>query len=246
VFFHPVSTRLLASQENTIDRASRAAETFWQQFTAVQGKERVAQSKLKADGKPAETHIEEFDYLAFLTATNRGLSVEESRVSRAKTVEEKRTQLLITSGFPTFLLMFHPEFRDRFDFAELPANSGNAVRRITFSLKRGAQSLSGLKLKDRVYAIPWKGTAMLDPESGAIRRIEATLGAPMDDLGLSELHVELDYQPTALAGTTQIFWLPVRAAISLQTPRQAWRNVHEFSDYKRFSVTTSTRDSQTK
>jgi hypothetical protein len=68
----------------------------------------------------------------------------------------------------------------------------------------------------------------------------------MDDLGLQELQVELDYGPTVLPGSSQTFWLPVRAAISLKTPRQAWRNVHEFSDYKRFSVTTTTGDSQPK
>jgi hypothetical protein len=237
---------LLASQETTLERAGRAAETFWQQFTAVQARERIAQSKLKADGKVAETQIEEFDYVALLTATTRGLTVEESRVPRTKSVAEKQASLLITSGFPAFLLMFHPEFRDRFDFTELSLPPSDGVRRISFKLKPEAQSLSGLKLKDRVYPIPWRGTATLDAGSGAIRRIEAMLGAPMDDLGLQELHVELDYGPTALAGTAQTFWLPVRATISLRTPRQAWRNVHEFSDYKRFSVTTATRDSQTK
>jgi hypothetical protein len=106
--------------------------------------------------------------------------------------------------------------------------------------------MSALKLKDHLYPILWNGTATVDAESGAIRTVEAVLASQMDDLGLSELHVQVEYGPTMLSGASQAFWLPVRAAISLKTPRQAWRNVHEFSDYKRFSVTTSTRETEQK
>ena len=102
--------------------------------------------------------------------------------------------------------------------------------------------MSALKLQGHLYPILWDGAATVDASSGAIRRIEAGLAGPMDDLGLSELHVEIDYGPATLAGTREALWLPTRATISLKTPRQAWRNVHEFSDYKKFSVTTSTRE----
>jgi hypothetical protein len=221
----------LWAQEGTIDRASRAAESFWEQFPAVQCRERVTQTKLKADGSVTTTHAEEFDYVAFLKSTNRGLAVDESRVAHNRRVGEDNERLLITSGFPTLLLMFHPDFRNRFEFTELSPSQ------IDFKSKRDTPSMSALKLKDHVYPILWKGTVTLDAVSGSIRRIDATLAAPMDDLGLSALQVEVDYASTML---------PVRATISLKTPRQAWRNVHEFSDYKRFAVTTSTRETQEK
>ena len=237
---------LISQQLSTVDRAGRVAETFWAQFAAVQCKERVVQTKLRADGKVTATHAEEFDYVAFLKATNRGLSVEESRVPRGKRVEENQERFLITSGFPTLLLIFHPEFRSRFEFSETAASPGDGVRRIAFRSLANSQSISALKLKEHLYPILWNGTATVDAESGAIRRMEAVLGSPMDDLGLSELHVQVEYGPTMLSGASQAFWLPVRADISLKTPRQAWRNVHEFSDYKRFSVTTSTRETEQK
>ena len=237
---------LVTLQESTIDRASRSAETFWQEFTAVQCKERLSQTKLKPDGKVLETHSQEFDYVAFLKSTSRGLLVEESRVSRDGSGTEKNERLLVTSGFPTFLLLFHPEFRDRFELTEISATPGDTARRIAFKSKAGPDSMSALKLRDHVYPILWKGTATIDGKSGAIRRVEAALDVPMDDLGLSELQVELDYGPTVLAGASQTYWLPVRATITLKTLRQAWRNVHEFLDYKRFSVTTSTRGGESK
>ncbi len=238
---------LVAPQETLIDRVARNAESFWEQFTAVQCKERIEQVQMSSDGAIVATQTTDFNYVAFLKATTRGLLVEESRVTRSmagKRNPEQQERLLITSGFPTFLLMFHPEFRDRFDFNEIP--SGDGVRRIAFRSKPEASALSALKLKDYVYSIRWKGTATVDAMSGAVRKINAELSSPMDDLGLSELQVDVDYGSTALAGTSQTFWLPMHATISLKTPRRTWRNVHTFSDYKRFSVTTSTRETEAK
>jgi hypothetical protein len=66
----------------------------------------------------------------------------------------------------------------------------------------------------------------------------------MDDIGLSDLHAEVDYAPATLAGDRRPFWLPARATISVRTLRQEWRNVHEFLQYKKFAVSTSTREKE--
>lgn len=238
---------LAEPQENVINRAAQMAESFWTQFTAVQCAERVVQNKLRKDGKVTVTRTSEFDYVAFLKEEGSGFSVEESRVQRSAAPSEPQQHLLLTSGFPALLLMFHPDFRSRFVFEEGTAdeNRGGAVR-VIFKSKPEAHSMSGLKLKDRLYPILWKGTAWLDPTSGAVRRIEAALAAPMDDIGLADLRAEVEYAPAGLAGVQQPFWLPARATISVKTLRQEWRNVHEFSQYKRFSVSTSTRENESK
>ena len=245
-----IATVILAlaePQESVIDRAARMAESFWTQFTAVQCTERIVQNKLRPDGKVTVTRASEFDYVAFLKEEGSGLSVEESRFARPAAPPEPRQQLLLTSGFPALLLMFHPDFRGRFVFEEGSAdeNRGGAVR-VAFISKPEAHSMSGLKLKDRVYPILWKGTAWIDPRSGAVRRIEAALAAPMDDIGLADLRADVDYAPASLVGAQQPFWLPARAAITVKTLRQEWRNVHEFSQYKRFAVSTSTREGELK
>jgi hypothetical protein len=241
-----VSLALMAPDDNAIDRASRMAETFWKQYTAVQCKERIVQTKLKPDGKIIESHFEDFDYVGILKLTGGGLTVEESRVARPSFPETVRGPLLTTTGFPTFLLMFHPDVRNKFEFAEIPANNGDGLRRIAFKSRPETPSMSALKLKDHLYPIFWKGTATLDAKSGSIRKIEATLDAPMEDLGLSDLQVEVDYAPVAFTGDAEVSWLPARAVIALKTPRQMWRNVHEFSNYKRFSTTTSTIETEPK
>src|SRR6185369_5897379 len=92
---------LLGSEDSLLDRAARTAESFCEQFTSVQSREKVVQTKLRSDGKIIAAHSMEFDYVAFIKFTNRGLEVEESRVSRSKGPQQEGEPLLISSGFPT-------------------------------------------------------------------------------------------------------------------------------------------------
>lgn len=236
-----------APQTSLIDRAAEMADLFWTQFTAVQCTERVTQNRLDAKGKLISTQTSEFDYVAFLKEERLALSVQESRVALSPAPRNaKGGQLLLTSGFPTLLLMFHPDFRDRFIFEEGPVDDKSGAVRVAFESKPGVRSMSGLKLKDRVYPILWKGTAWLDPSSGMVRRIEAALAFPMKDLGLEGLRADVEYAPVRLEGAKEPFWLPARATVSLKTEHQEWRNVHEFSHYRRFNVSTSTRQGTSK
>jgi hypothetical protein len=239
-----VLTLLFFRQDNPMERAGQTAELFLKQFPAVQCVENIVQTKLSADGEAASTHSSKFDYVAFLKPKGRGLAVEESRVAQGRAASGLRKELLLTSGFPTMLVLFHPDFQDRFEFDVPLAPNPDGLTAVHFKSRPNARSISALKLKDRIYPILWTGVAWLNANTGAIARIEAGLSAPMEDLGLSELHADVEYAPVVFDGTS--WWLPKRAVISVKTPHQAWRNVHEFSDYRMFSVTTTTRQNQSK
>jgi hypothetical protein len=236
-----ILSALLAQEAATIERAGRTAEVFWDQFSAVQSLERVTQSRLQADGKVLASRTTEFDYVAVLKMRASGVAVEESRVARGTGQLDTADQFLLTSGFPALLLMFHPDFRNRFEFWESPApDAPSGTVRIGFKSRTGERSMSALKLQSRFYPILWHGFAWIEPGSGNIVRIEAGLDAPMDDVGLSELQAQVEYRPVAIEGGLQYYRLPSRATVSVRTPKQQWRNVHEFSAYKLFKVTTTT------
>jgi hypothetical protein len=109
---------------------------------------------------------------------------------------------------------------------------------IEFQPVRGARSPSALELKGREYPIEWRGTAVIDRASGHIRRIQAGLPAPLDDLGLRELTAEVVYGPVSVGRTPGQVWLPQSAVVEARTQRQHWRNLHQFSGYRRFSVSS--------
>jgi hypothetical protein len=242
-----IATALLAASmaqaEVPIERAALAAELFWSKFSEVQSLERVTQARLQSEGKVVSSRTADFDYIAILKARNSGVAIEESRAPRTNPTREKTNPVLATSGFPALLLMFHPDLRGKFEFRDSPvAGTPAGIVRVAFRSRPGQHSMSALKLNGRFYPIQWHGFAWIQSNTGNVTRIEASLDAPLDDLGLSALLAEVDYSPVALGDTGKSYWLPARAMVTVRTPKQQWRDVHEFSAYKLFTVTTTTHD----
>ena len=77
------------------------------------------------------------------------------------------------------------------------------------------------------------GVAWIDP-SGNIHRIEMNVGSSMSDMGLKSVRAQLNYGLVTLKDEPEPQWLPVSATIDLETPKQHWRNIHRFVNYKKY------------
>jgi hypothetical protein len=230
----PATTALL-------ERAGKRVERFWQDYASVTCTEAILQSRLSPEGKVLQEDKAAYDYLVLMQAVNGELNLEESRLQQGKPGNPPERPLLTTQGFATMLLVFHPQFQANYEFSpvEDDAFAGRPLARIRFSQKRGARPLAVLQLRGREYPIEWAGTAWLDPESGMVLRMETSLKNSMEDLGLKQLTSSVQYGPVAFAQGEQTLLLPVRATVEVRTARSYWRNLHEFSAYKQFSVATS-------
>jgi len=58
----------------------------------------------------------------------------------------------------------------------------------------------------------------------------------MQDLNLKVFNSEVHYAAIPFASAPKPYWLPVTATIDVETARQHWRNIHQFTNYKKFSV----------
>lgn len=229
--------------ERVLARTGRAVEAFWTDLLAVNCRESVLQSKLAPNGKVVARQETSFDYLIVAHLAPDDLSIEESRKKLAGTPEKSGTPpLLVTSGFATLLLVLHPFYQGNYEYAAPVEDTleGRPVLRIAFRQARGGRSPSCLRLRGRDYPLEWRGTAWIDADSGTVRRIAAELATSMEDIGLSALSADVRYAPVPFRGAGQL-WLPAAAEIDAATPRQRWRNIHKFSDYRRFSVDTTTK-----
>jgi hypothetical protein len=226
-----------------IERAAANAQALWDQLQALQCTERIRQNRLDDSGKVREHKEAAYDYVLFLKTRRASLLVDESRVlqDNAKPSSEA---LLKTSGFPTLLFLFHPAFRDRFEFdPPVPAsNFGGGIVRIGFRARLEMPAMAALKLQGRTYPIHWQGTAWIDEETGVVMQITADLAEPVEveGLGIRELRADVRYDQTKLGDPARSVTLPSSALITLATAHQRWQNFHEFSSYRVFSVTTST------
>ena len=227
--------------DDLLNRTGEQVSKFLGQFSEVKCTEKVTQQKLGKEDKVELKEESTYDYLVILTNTGGELSLDESRlaVHEAK-VDKKNTSLLVTNGFATLFLVFHPYYAGSFRFTAQGDElvGGHLLSKISFQHVRGTRSIAALALRGKEYPLEVSGTAWVDPQTAVITKIVAEIGDSMQDVGLKTLRSEVEYAPVPFRGMKETYWFPSQATVEVETPRQHWRNTHRFTDYKRFSVDT--------
>jgi hypothetical protein len=231
----------VATLDGVLARAGTQVAGFLDQFSDVKCTEQVQQEKLGKDGKVELKDESTYDYLVILTNPGGELSLDESRLAvKAAKPDKKNTPLLISNGFATLFLIFHPYYAQSFQFALLgdEVAAGHRLNKVSFQHIPGTRSPAALALRGREYPLELSGSAWIDSETGVITKITAEIGNSMEDVGLKSLRSEVEFAPAPFHDMKQPYWFPVQASVEVETPRQHWRNTHHFTDYKRFSVST--------
>ena len=230
-----------------LERTAGQTSAFLDQFSDVKCTEQVRQEKLSGDNKVDLKEESTYDYLVILTNNGGELSLSESRipVHEAKK-DRKNTSMLLSNGFATLFLVFHPIYADAFKFTlgDKEVIAGHTLQKITFQHITGMKSPAALALRGREYPLELTGTAWIDPESGSIAKIEAGIGDSLQDVGLKTLTSEIDFSPMTFADAKDAYWFPTQARVEVETARQHWRNLHQFTGYKKFSVSTEEKVAQ--
>lgn len=220
-----------------LEKAAAHGRRFAEEFPAYTCSERVMQVKYGQGNHIEARQEEQYDYLILIHGEGGGLAFEESRIRRQGPGKAPQRPLLATTGFAVLSVIFHEEFQPSYQFRRLgpEALGGRMTEKVAFEAVRGRPSPSVLEAGGRQYALEWRGTAWLDPVSGAVVRIEADLAGTLDDIGLAGLRAEVHYAEVEGA---KALWLPRQAVIEAKTLRQRWRNVHAFTGFRRFEVQT--------
>ncbi len=228
--------------QELIGRANDQVAKFVEQFSDVKCTEHVTQEKFRQDGKVELKDESTYDYLVILTNAGGEISLDESRlaVHEQKKEGKKGVSMLVSNGFATLFLVFHPYYSSGFEFSDLGEDTlnGHKFSKIQFKHISGMRSPAALALRGREYPLDLAGVAWIDPETGIIGKIDAGLASSMEDIGLKSMRSEVQFQPVPFKNSKDVFWFPAQASVEVETPRQHWRNTHNFTDYKQFSVST--------
>ena len=226
--------------QKVLDRASQRVSDFLDQFSNVKCVEEVTQSKLKPDGKVQLQETSSFDYLVMLTNAGGELNLDESRlpIKQATADRKKDISMLISNGFATLFLVFHPYYAGSFEFTDAGSEimEGHMARKLHFVHTRNTRSIAALALRGREYPLELSGDAWVDPETGNILRIDSTIGATLEDVGMKSLESSVRFAAVAFSKDHPVYWYPTEAVVEVETPKQHWRNIHRFTSYKQFSV----------
>ena len=236
-------SRCAAAGDDLLSRTGQQVSRFLDQFSQLKCTEEVTQTKLvKKLSKESIEYREQqvFDYLVLAQGSGDDLVIQESRLLQRSSEHKKNVPLLVTNGFATLSLIFHPYYQQGFDFSP-PENEtvdGRTLAKIRFRHIRGQRTPSVLLLRGREYPLELEGAAWIDPATGTIVRLQSDLQEDMSDVGLRTFSSEIEYSPVSFRGVAAAVWLPSTAIIELQTPKQRWRNIHRFTNYQQFSVST--------
>src|SRR5450755_4004063 len=214
----PASDKL----QNLLQRAGEQMAEYLEKFSDVRCTEKVMQEKFKNDGKDKVDLREEssYDYLVILTNAGGELSLSESRlpVHEAKADKKKRS-LLVSNGFATLFLVFHPLYAHSFEFRELEDElvDGQRLTRIAFRHVRGMRSPAALALRGREYPLELSGTAWMNPDTAALVRISASIDNTLSDVGLNTLQTDVKFAPFPFRDQNKTYWFPYRAVVEVET-----------------------------
>jgi len=224
-----------------LQRTGEVMSEYVERFSDVRCSEKVTQQKFRNNGSEKVDLKEEssYDYLVILSNNGGELSLSESRlpVKEAK-ADKKNRSMLVSNGFATLFLVFHPLYANSFEFSNAGEEvvDGRRLTKITFRHIRGTRTPAALALRGREYPLELSGTAWIDPETASLARITGGVENTMADVGLNALQTDVVFAPFPFKDLEKTYWFPQRAIVEVETPRQHWRNTHEFTNYKRFSV----------
>lgn len=224
-----------------LNRTGEQTSAFLDEFSYVTCTEHVRQEKLGKNDKVELKEESTFDYLVILTDAGGELNLSETRTPLHEAKQDhKNTSMLLSNGFATLFLVFHPYYAHSFTFtlAGEEVSGGRTLDKVTFQHVLGMKSPAALALRGREYPLELSGAAWIDPQTGSIAKIEAGIGDTLQDVGLKSLHSEIDFVPLPFADSEVVYWFPKQASVEVETPRQHWRNLHQFTEYKKFSVDT--------
>lgn len=242
MFLGPTSSQAQdATLDDVLARTGKQVVEFVDQFSEVKCTERVTQEKLGKEAKIEKKAESTFDYLVILTNSGGELSLDESRLALQDATSAKRNQntpLLISNGFATLFLIFHPYYAGSFHFNSLgfEALGGSTFLKVHFEHVPNTKSVAALAVRGKEYPLDINGTAWIDSATGVIAKVDAGVDRGIEDIGMKSLHSEVEFAPVRFGKELSKAWFPREATVEVETARQHWRNTHIFSDYKRFSV----------
>lgn len=227
--------------ESLVDNTSQHISKYLEQVSDVRCTEHVSQ--LKLDGKGHTQYHEEatYDYLVLMEGSNDQFLLNESRLPQGQNHQPPKTvSMLVSNGFSDLFLIFHPYYRSSFEFLREPDQvvDGRTMAVIAFRHIEGRRTPAAIAVRGRQFPLELTGLAWIDESTAMVARIHAEIAKDMSDVGLRSLTADIYYDPVQLPGWEPNFRLPSRAIVEVETLRQHWKNIHQFTKYQRFTVDT--------
>jgi hypothetical protein len=229
----------VARANDTIVRARKLIDGYFEVSSNVVCTEDVAQTLVAKNNKPMYREESVFDYQLQSSSRTGSLRLAESREAKKAAFRDPSKTLLITNGFASMLLVLHQNYEASYTFEPVSEEvvEDRTLVKIHFKPLAGASSPAAIQVGGRNFPLQLKGDIWIDQDSGSVVKLTSSLNESMDDLGLRDIRSEIHYSLVQFHDPEESYWMPASAIIDVETPKQHWRNIHRFTDYRRFRAT---------
>ena len=217
------------------------AESFVN-FPNTSSLEQIHQEKLQRKQKVATTLDQKFRYLCFTPAEAWGPGFNEYRTDlsgRQASRQGLGEGFMLTSGFASAALVFHPIYQSQADFRYLGRQkvNGRDAYVIAFAQQPAKARLNGIFKSGTVSMTTFtQGLAWIDPQSYRITRLRTDLLRPLQELNLERETTEIAFGEVRFKGTAAGFWVPQQVTVTVDWNGKHLRNEHRYSEFKLFQV----------
>jgi tetratricopeptide (TPR) repeat protein len=202
-------------------------------FAAI---EDLVHEELDKTGSPTSKETRKFDYVASVTETSPGyLETEEYRNLRYGIAD--LPDHIVTSGFVTLALIFHPSMRDNFEMTceGLGDWHGQATWLVHFRQRDDKPArFEDYTVGTQKYSLHLKGRAWISTDDLQIVRIESDLVSPLPQLAVQ--HQIAEYGPVPFPKKSLELWLPQNVDIFMELNKHRYHRRHSFDHYMLFSI----------
>jgi hypothetical protein len=149
--------------------------------------------------------------------------------------------LMLTAGFASISLFFHPAYQNGASFRYLGCQSldGKDLYVIAFAQNpQTAQRTERFKSDEGAASILIQGLAWIDPTNFQIVRLRTDLLAPQPKVRLRRQTTEIQYKEVSFKEVATELWLPREVSVTVDWRGRIYRNWHRYSDFKLFNVET--------
>jgi tetratricopeptide (TPR) repeat protein len=236
-----------ASQDDLasiLQKTGEGVKAFFDSFQNTASVEHIREERLAKDGKIADALDQKFQYLLLTRPEKWGLGLEELRTNSSGErtgLTGLDSGLMLTSGFASASLLFHPEYQAGATFRYLGSQSlnGHKCHVVAFAqVPAKAQMVERFNTEGGSVLVLFQGLAWIDAGNFKIVRLRTDLLKPQTRIRLQRQTTEISYDPVQFKQIAFALWLPSEVAVTLQWSGRTYHNTHKYSDFRLFNTQT--------
>jgi hypothetical protein len=233
-----------------LDEAGKRVAVSFRDFPNTVSVERVHQEKLQRRAKIAGSQDQEFRYLWLMEPDSTGPGITEYRTDMtggAAVQKGLEDGYMLTSGFTSAALYFHPFYRGDAQFRYLgrQKSDGREYYVVAFAQYPGKARVAGaFRVNGAPKSTYFQGVAWIDARNYEIVRLRQDLLAPLPEIRLERQMTEIDFGAVRFKKSTEEFWLPQRVSVAVDWNGKRLRNEHRYSNFELFSVNATENENQ--